>query len=84
MAEDYFSDAEGDDSQSSSSEAAKPKTALLPLSFFEQKELEPGKVCKIKVESVQDDQVEVSYVRHVEDESEEEMPMEIPEDDLMA
>jgi hypothetical protein len=35
-------------------------TALLPTSFFPDKPA-PGKVCSIRVVSVQDDQVEVAY-----------------------
>lgn len=43
------------------------KTALVPLSFFGNKDVEPGKTCTVKVERVYEDQVEVSYVPHSED-----------------
>lgn len=45
---------------------AGPETALLPKSLFQGKELEPGSTCKIKIESIMGDEVEVSYVKHDE------------------
>ncbi len=45
-------------------------TGLLPKSFFEGKELTPGTVCKVKIERVLDDEVEISYVPHDDEESE--------------
>jgi hypothetical protein len=43
------------------------ETALLPRSFFQGKDLEVGSKCKIKVEGIFDDEIEVSYVRHKKD-----------------
>lgn len=60
------------------------RTALLPISFFEGKELTPGTECKIKVQGVQEDQVEVAYVPHSEAEEMPEEVVEAPEEDLMA
>lgn len=57
-----------------------PKTALIPLPFFEGKDLKPGTECKVRIERVLDGQAEVSYVPHVselpepgEDEGDQEM-----------
>lgn len=60
----YFSDSYGDDEQPSAPEEgkSKAKTALLPLDFFQGKELQPGDTCTIRVEQVMDDQAAVSYV----------------------
>lgn len=48
------------------------KTALLPIAFFQGKDLKPGGICSVKIESVRDDQCEVSYVPHQEEEKQEE------------
>lgn len=40
------------------------KTALLPLEFFQGKDLQPGSECRIKIERVLEGQAEVSYVPH--------------------
>lgn len=64
----YFSDSGGADEpeavdnpeeEKSESEAT---TALLPLDFFQGKELKPGDTCTIKIEQVMDDQVSASYM----------------------
>ena len=39
-------------------------TALLPKSLFGDKDLKPGRACKVKVMRVYDDEVEVAYVPH--------------------
>lgn len=44
-------------------------TALLPKTFFGDKPLEPGTECKVKIEHVYDDEVEVSYVPHDQEEA---------------
>ncbi len=45
-------------------------TGLLPKSFFDGKELTPGTECKVRIERVLDDEVEISYVPHDQEESE--------------
>lgn len=47
-------------------------TALLPKAFFSGKELTPGNECKVRIQKVYDDQVEVSYVPHSDTEEEKE------------
>jgi len=42
------------------------RTALLPLDFFQNKELKPGTVCKIKISRILEGQAEVNYVPHDE------------------
>lgn len=92
MAEDYMADgpyeagnptpppAEGEEKK------IEGKTALLPLSFFEGKDVTPGTVCSVRVERVQEDQAEVSYVPHSEEESAEgdTAEAEPPSEDVMA
>lgn len=56
-----------DDNLESEDEANEQETALLPRSFFQGKDLEVGKTCKIKVEGIFEDEIEVSYVRHKKD-----------------
>lgn len=60
----YFSDAPEGEAEPTTPEAPKDeaKTALIPLDFFQGKELTPGSTCEIRVEQVMDDQVSVSYV----------------------
>jgi hypothetical protein len=58
-------------------------TALLPIAFFEGKELEPGSTCTVKISRVLDDQVEVTYVPHTEPEVGEEA-VSTPADAEMA
>jgi hypothetical protein len=43
-------------------EKSEKKPALLPLSFFQGKELKPGDTCTIQIQQVMDDQASVSYV----------------------
>jgi len=38
------------------------RTALLPMDFFQGKELKPGSVCKIKIGRLLEGQAEVMYV----------------------
>ena len=38
-----------------------PKTAILPIEFFQGKEPQPGDTCEVTVEAVHDGSVEVSY-----------------------
>lgn len=87
MDQDYMSDSgpmEGGNPTPAPEEAAEGKTALLPISFFEGKELTPGTECKVRVEAVQEDQVEVSYVPHTEEVAPEGSEAEVPEEDFMA
>lgn len=76
------------ESEDSKSEDEGQETALLPRSLFTGKDLKVGSECKIRVESIHDDEVEVSYVPHKdkkEDKSENDMPddMENPVDKMM-
>jgi hypothetical protein len=45
-------------------------TSVLPKSFFEGKELEPGTQCKVEIVAVHGDDVEVKYVPHEDNEEE--------------
>lgn len=65
-------------------EKSESKTALLPIAFFQGKELKPGTTCSVKIESVHDDQCEVSYVAHDQEESKETPDYESSESDMMA
>jgi hypothetical protein len=85
MAEDYMSDGE-DFAEAPEAEAspasAETRTALIPIDFFEGKDLEPGTECTIRIAKVHDDQVEAEYVPHAaeeEFESGEEMGAEMQE-----
>jgi hypothetical protein len=60
------------------------RTALLPLDFFQTKELKPGAVCKIKISRILDGQAEVTYVRHEEAPAPGEEEEELVEDPEMA
>ena len=51
------------------SEKDETRTALLPMDFFQGKELKPGDTCTVKVESIEQDQVQVSYVAESDEES---------------
>ena len=82
--DDYMSDTP-ETAEQPVQEKTEPKnderTALLPLSFFEGKEVTPGTVCKVRVERVHEDQAEVTYLPHSEEEGSE---AEVPEEDYMA
>ena len=88
MTDEAVDEPESVDSPSEESGESGEKTALIPISFFQGKELEPGSTCSVKVVSVEDDQVQVSYVAHEEEEASEEasMPPEMGEEqeDMMA
>lgn len=56
-------------------------TALLPKSFFGEKELEIGKPCKVVPVHIYEDEVEVKYVPH---DSKEDKPKEDMEPDDMG
>lgn len=56
---DPYDDDDSDKPESKSDKA--DNTELLPIGFFPETP-EPGKVCKIRVEEVYDDQASVSYV----------------------
>ena len=77
MPQDYMSDgmgevaepAAGETKEAPDQDKSETKTALLPLDFFQGKELKPGDTCTVKVESIEQDQVQVSYVPESEEES---------------
>ncbi len=71
--EDPYADAAG---PTGAPEEAKGEeaTGLLPTAFFMGKTLEPGSVCEVEIVRVHDDQVEVKYVPHTE-ENETEQPL---------
>lgn len=48
-------------------EGEENETSLLPKSFFRGKDLEIGKTCKVKIEGIYEDEVEISYVPHKKD-----------------
>ena len=52
------------------------KTGLLPKSFFGDKSLEPGKVCKVEIEHVYEDEVSVRYIPHSEAKEDDKEPEE--------
>lgn len=64
-------------------EQTETQTALLPKDFFGDKELAVGNECKVKIEKIYDDEVQVSYVPHeTQDEAapeESAMPSETPD-----
>lgn len=78
MEDDYMSDTDSE----TPSEDANPKdekeytgkTALLPLEFLGNKELNPGDIISVKVMKVNDDQVEVCMASDKEEESQESEP----------
>lgn len=68
----YFADAEGaaEPAESAVEESSESdaSTGLLPTSFFQGKDLQPGSRCEVEIARVHDDQVEVKYVSHSQDE----------------
>lgn len=64
MAEDYSDDDAAETSGST------PKTALIPIDFFEGKDLEPGATCEVRITKVHSDQAEVEYVPHSDEDAE--------------
>lgn len=74
----YFSDAAApEDPMAAEKPVEEPSdtnTALIPIDFFQGKELTPGSTCTIRVAQVMDDQVSVEYVGS--EGGEEEMEME--------
>lgn len=55
---------DGDEEGKEGSKTSESATGLLSKSFFGDKELTPGKTCKVRVEKIYGDQVSVSYVAH--------------------
>ena len=53
-------------------------SAVLPKSFFQGKDLTPGTQCKVEIERVMDDQVQVAYVPHDESKEDESGEGEAP------
>lgn len=84
---DMYDDDMGESSAPTKKDESPSETALLPKSFFQGKDLEIGKTCKVRVERLLEDDVEVSYVRHKdkddedEDDGEEETEMAEMEDE---
>lgn len=62
MPEDESYYPETDSGESDTEETS--ETSILPVSFFQGKELEPGKKCEVEVVAVYGDEVEVRYVEH--------------------
>ncbi len=60
------------------------QTALLPIDFFQSKELQPGTTCEVRIERVLDGQVEVTYVPHGSEEPEVGEELVTPGDEEMA
>ena len=60
-----------------------PQTALLPKSFFPD-EPSPGKVCRIAVEQVLEDQVSVRYEKSEEGTGEQPAVAEAPRDEELS
>jgi hypothetical protein len=85
----YDEEMEGSNPRSESGED-EGTTGLLPVGFFKDKSPQPGDICSVEVVKIYDDQVEVRYVSHGEDESMEEespeqsMPSPEMEDEMMA
>lgn len=74
MADDYMADYSSETPEPAAApreEKSDAKSALLPIAFFQGKELEPGGICSVRIEDVQEDQVLVSYVPHQEEEASE-------------
>ena len=71
----YFSDAttpdEPEAQDNPQEEKSETNTALLPLDFFQGKELKPGDTCTIRIAQVMDDQASVEYVGSGESDTEE-------------
>lgn len=69
----YFSDAEEatEPADNPAEEKDEAKTALIPIDFFQGKDIAPGSTCTIRIEQAMDDQVSVSYVSSEEPEMEE-------------
>lgn len=63
-------------------------TALLPKSFFQGKDLDIGKQCKVEIVRLLDSEVEVRYVRHEdkdkEEDDSEDVVVEEEEDPMMV
>lgn len=75
MDQNYYSDEPGEPKEpveDKEREESDEETALLPKSLFGDKELEPGKQCKVEIVAVYDDEVEVKYVPHDDSESDDE------------
>lgn len=74
----YFSDSAGADEPEAvdnpQEEKEESNSALLPLDFFQGKELKPGDTCTIKIAQVMDDQAAVSYMGSDSEESGESYP----------
>lgn len=64
MADYYQSDSAPEKSDDGKREESDSESALLPKSFFGDKDLEVGKKCEVKIVHVYEDEVEVEYVRH--------------------
>ena len=58
--------------------------AVLPKDFFQGKDLKPGTECKVRIERVMDDEVQVSYVPHEDEGSDKGSKPPMAEDDMSA
>lgn len=94
MAEDYMNDAAApapapvatQKEEAAPEDNSESNSALLPIAFFGGKQLKPGDTITIKVESVEDDQVQVCPAGESDEgsESDVETAPESPEEDMMA
>ena len=82
MKDDYYDEGGGSDKAmpegSDNEKDNTDSTALLPKSFFQGKELEPGKQCKVEIVKLYEDEAEVKYVPHDDKESKAEEDSESP------
>lgn len=75
---DYMTDEAGaaEEQSEPAAEKSATKTALLPIDFFQGKELNPGDTCSVQIEKVEDDQVQVKYLSEGAEEKSEEQSSE--------
>lgn len=81
--EAYFEDAADTAPETAPEESntSETQTALLPKDFFGSKPLEVGTECKVRIEKIMDDEVQVAYVPHgTKEESDDGMPADLMED----
>lgn len=87
MPDDMYDEDMNESSSSTKKDDSPSETALLPKSFFQGKDLEIGKTCKVRVERLLEDDVEVSYVHHKDkddsddDDEDETEAVEVEEED---
>lgn len=81
--EDQSSDTSGIEMDfSSPSKGQESKTALIPIDFFQGKDVQPGSECKIKVSRVLDGQAEVTYMSNDQEPDIDEIPEQSGDDEM--